>query len=524
MEPLAHEGFGRRLKLAGAETPLALDATPGAALLPGDGLADGGALRLGDREFALPPPPLGRDPRAQSLSLGDGVAVLEGAATREPRELAAALIAAREAAGYRRLLYAPAVDPVEMPLLAYLGVDVIDDLTTELRSVAGWEFYHGDWVRPPTPRDDLAVHNRRALARWLAHLRQAVGSGRLREAVERSALHHPRVTATLHHAREALAQRDSRLPRPLRAGALSLDHPAVMCFRRRLARIAPPAGGMVLLLLPCSARKPYHRSASHRRFRETLRTLPAWLRLHVVSVTSPLGLVPRELELAYPAAHYDIAVTGHWDGAERAMLARQVGRLRPEDHYISAIVHAGAVSGLLAELLRARGLTVFETGAERPASTEGLAQLREAAAAALAGQPPLSGAARGRGEVAAQARFQLGVLAEPLLTAPVRGRWPRLRLGELASTAPTLGGLALTLDGAAALAAAGGPVVEAGDFHLHGDLFAAGVTGSRDEWRVGDQVAVVQRGEVTAAGVAHMEPAEMVAMQHGLAVEVRHRG
>ena len=522
MEPLTHEGLGRWLRLADTETPLALDATPGAALLPGDGCADGGALRLSDRELALPPPPLGRDPRAQPLSLSDNVAVLEGAATREPRELAAALVAARETAGHRRLLYAPAIDPVEMPLLAYLGVDVFDDLTTELRSVAGWELYHGDWVRPPMPRDDLAAHNRRALARWLAHLRQAMGSGRLREAVERSALHHPRVTATLHHAREALAQRDT--PLPLRAGALSLHHPAVVRFRRRLARTAPPTKGMVLLLLPCSARKPYHRSTSHRRFRETLRTLPAWLRLHVVSVTSPLGLVPRELELAYPAAHYDIAVTGHWDAAERAMLARQVERLRPEDHYINAVVHAGAASRLLAELLRERGLTVFETGAERPAAAEGLAQLHKAATAALAGQPPLSGAARGGGEMAAQARFQFGALAEPLLAAPVRGRWPRLHLGELASTAPTLGGLALTRDGAAALMAAGGPVVEAGDFRLRGDLFAAGVTGSRGEWRVGDQVAIVQRGEVTAAGVAHMEPAEMVDLQHGLAVEVRHRG
>ena len=33
-------------------------------------------------------------------------------------------------------------------------------------------------------------------------------------------------------------------------------------------------------------------------------------------VTSPLGLVPRSLEDFWPAAHYDIPVTGDWDSDE----------------------------------------------------------------------------------------------------------------------------------------------------------------------------------------------------------------
>ena len=37
-------------------------------------------------------------------------------------------------------------------------------------------------------------------------------------------------------------------------------------------------------------------------------------------VTSPLGLVPRELEDIWPAAHYDIPVTGDWDADELGII------------------------------------------------------------------------------------------------------------------------------------------------------------------------------------------------------------
>src|SRR5439155_781011 len=48
----------------------------------------------------------------------------------------------------------------------------------------------------------------------------------------------------------------------------SLHRPEVVRFRRRIReRYAKPPSARVLLLLPCSARKPYSASRSHRRFR-----------------------------------------------------------------------------------------------------------------------------------------------------------------------------------------------------------------------------------------------------------------
>jgi len=75
----------------------------------------------------------------------------------------------------------------------------------------------------------------------------------------------------------------------------------------------PPLGKDVLLFLPCSSRKPYSRSRTHQRITSALQKVPGWKeRVHRMVLTSPLGAVPMELETLYPAAHYDIPVTGKW--------------------------------------------------------------------------------------------------------------------------------------------------------------------------------------------------------------------
>ena len=172
MEPLAHEGLGRLLELHGKRTPLALGANAGTKLLPGKSLGDGGALKLGRRKLAMPSQPLGRDTsQAPFLALSNDVAVLDGAAAHHPRQLVEMLAAAREEAGWRRLLYAPTVEPAGMPLLAYLGVDLFDSLTAELRGVAGFRLEQGDWI--PDAKA-TAASNRKALAGWLARIRSAL--------------------------------------------------------------------------------------------------------------------------------------------------------------------------------------------------------------------------------------------------------------------------------------------------------------------------------------------------------------
>ena len=58
-------------------------------------------------------------------------------------------------------------------------------------------------------------------------------------------------------------------------------------------------------------------------------------------VTSPLGLVPRELEDLWPAAHYDIPVSGEWDEDELRVIRGMLDRLVDRVGYSAIVNHSG---------------------------------------------------------------------------------------------------------------------------------------------------------------------------------------
>src|SRR5256886_11075972 len=85
----------------------------------------------------------------------------------------------------------------------------------------------------------------------------------------------------------------------------SLHRPEVVRFRRRIReRYAKPPSARVLLLLPCSARKPYSTSRSHRRFRDAIVASANPTAVHEVIVTSPPGPNPPRLGRVYPAGAF----------------------------------------------------------------------------------------------------------------------------------------------------------------------------------------------------------------------------
>src|SRR3989442_12245444 len=91
----------------------------------------------------------------------------------------------------------------------------------------------------------------------------------------------------------------------------SLTRPEIVRFRRRIReRYGKPPSARVLVLPPCSARKPYSTSRSHRRFRDAILASADPSAGHEVIVTSPLGLIPRELERFYPPGADDIPGPG----------------------------------------------------------------------------------------------------------------------------------------------------------------------------------------------------------------------
>ena len=521
MEPIGHEGLGRLLKLEeDLHTPHIVFSKEDLTESPD--LNSTGTIIIGE-SFELPPTPMGLDSDKEPyLQLSKDIAVLDHAYSLKPEKIVEIASKFREEAGYSRLIYAPAVEPSNMPILAYLGVDIFDDLNVELRSSTGWALDGGEWIKP-SQIEDLFSHNRTELSRWILKIRNAIANGKLRELVEITSLHNPRVSQILHHSSSLLIEKGARIHSTIRSNDLSLNHPSILDFQQRLSDYEPPAKNMVLLILPCSARKPYFKSSSHKRFYNAIRDIDNHLALHIVSVTSPLGLVPRELEFCYPAAHYDIAVTGKWSPSEVEMLRVQLSKLEPKKHYIKAIVHAGSSSEIMTDLVKELGIDVVNTRVERPSSYEGLEILQNIAKMTLKKIPHLNTKDRAEGEAKGLASFQYGENADFLINSEISGRMPyKLRCGDLAAMSPLVGGFGLTMNGGIEYSTQGGPVVFAETFKLVGDLFAVGVNAYDGDWNIGEQVVIKQNDVVTAVGIAKMNPEEMISMNRGLAVEVRH--
>ena len=516
------------------------------------------------------------------VDLGDGAALLHAPCTpeglRELRALRPALLvlgnaralwndgepfvravrAIRGELGAEPLLWTPRLAlPHRLPILVYLGVDLLDTTDGELRS-AGGEFLDPALGPRPLPTNDadrgcdcpacastpagpLREHAAVAYRRAWLEARAALRRGSLRELVEARLAAEPASAEMLRYADAELADLlESRTPvtgdRPHAfVHAESLRRPEMRRFRERLLeRYRPPASKSVLLLVPCSRTKPYRRSPSHRRFAGALDGLPAAERVQVVSISSPIGVVPRELEDVPPARHYDVPVTGSWTAEERAIVERGLRHLLRNGSYRHVIVHLDPEEyRFVHDIVDGAGPEVVGTCVDdRPTAAAAIARLHEGLATALQGEPavpggPLSVVAE---ELRELASVQFGRLAgERLFARPVRlaGRpwFQRVTDGrnDLATVREERGLFHLTVAGALRLGETVPRVDVEPGLSLEGDLFAPGVLGADPAIRAGDSVGLFRNGVLAAVGEAALPGPLLGDLRRGLAVRVRHR-
>lgn len=102
-------------------------------------------------------------------------------------------------------------------------------------------------------------------------------------------------------------------------GDEGLYHPDVVKFHEQILTSYKIAEiKKLIVLLPCSAKKPYRESKSHKIFEKTIKRASKrnFHQVEIWSLTSPIGVVPRDLESVYPAGFYDLPVTGDWSQEE----------------------------------------------------------------------------------------------------------------------------------------------------------------------------------------------------------------
>ncbi len=462
----------------------------------------------------------------------------------------------RQAVGAEPLLWTPRVAlPHRLPLLLYLGVDLVDTAEGELRAAAG-EFLDGSLgaraaenatergcdcpaCTAETP-DSLVAHARFAYRRGLLEARAALARGALRELVEARLAAEPVLAEMLRHADRRLADvLEARAP--VTGGsprtyvlAEALRRPEMRRFRERLIdRYRPPTSKTVLLLVPCSQTKPYRRSPSHRRFASALEGLRAAERVHVVSVSSPIGLVPEELEDLPPARNYDIPVTGDWSAEERELVLRALRHLLASGGYRTVVAHLPPEeAAFVRDAVPADRLAPESVREGRPTAPASIAALRETLERVLDGERRPSGGvlAVRREELLELASVQFGrTAADRLFQPPLRliGRpwFQRLTDGahDLASVREERGLFHLTGAGALRMAESVPRIDVASGVPLEGDVFAPGIVSSDASIRVGDAVGLFREGTLAAVGEAVLPAPLLGDLRRGLAVRVRHR-
>lgn len=422
--------------------------------------------------------------------------------------------------------YAPAAAlPSNAALLAWTGFDLFDYSGTDLATarsrflVPEGEFpadalESGFCSCPGCAAADLGLHNRIALDRELALIRRFVHEGRLRDLVDARCRLDANSVAVMRllDRQYAFAERWTPVtgPAPMRANsAEALGRPEVRRFAERVLGRYRPARTDTVVLLPCSARKPYSLSRSHALYASAIRS-----RAHELIVTSPLGIVPRELELCYPAAHYDVPVTGYWDAEEIAVIADTLARYLDRHGFSRVITHLEGGALRVAQVAASEvGCTLEPTVVDgRPTSDASLALLDAALdGSRRAHEDPLRGLAL--------YQFDCELTSSGLRN---RGRYPRLQYlrgrNPVFGIDADAGLLRPTFEGWSLLGQ--GYRVEIDDFVPQGDVLAPGVIDADPRIRPGDEVLVVGPSAY-ATGRAAMSAGEMLRSRHGVAVKRR---
>ena len=157
----------------------------------------------------------------------------------------------------------------------------------------------------------------------------------------------------------------------------SLNRPEIRRFSERVIERLQKRDG-VLLLLPCSARKPYSRSRSHRIVLAHLDKLRQFLNEAII--TSPIGVVPRSLELMYPASNYDIPVTGKWTCDEKEWVIERLSQYLSVNAFESVIAHVSGPYRQIVIVAASLGIdVVYTVSDENILSSESLQRLRTVA-------------------------------------------------------------------------------------------------------------------------------------------------
>jgi len=262
------------------------------------------------------------------------------------------------------LLWTPGIGgPDNAALLTWFGVDIFD-LSRSRQCFSAGAILSINGPRMPIESMDESADMDTQIEQWkqsIASIKSHMTHGNLRSLVDKQSLNSPKLVEHL-RAHDNICKNQKGLlathvgPEKFLdcSSTSSQNDPIVTEWADYISNhyLAPKDLDSVLILLPCSARKPYRLSQSHGRFIRAINSNAC----HEMMVTSPLGLVPRDLEEIWPASHYDIPVTGDWTSDELNRTQSMLTSLLDRHEYRFIINHSGMkLDGGDIELVDTRG-------------------------------------------------------------------------------------------------------------------------------------------------------------------------
>jgi 7-cyano-7-deazaguanine tRNA-ribosyltransferase len=161
----------------------------------------------------------------------------------------------------------------------------------------------------------LAEHNLYVCLAELRRIKQAIRDGRLWEHTEMRVHAHPALLSALKRLRNHEDFLEKYSPTAKSSGffyfdSVGLARPEITHYRKRLSeRYNPPKNGRVLLLVPQTRNKPFHKAPEFKKIRQLFKSLGKELsvQVHVCVYSAPFGLVPLELDEVYPLSQHESA-------------------------------------------------------------------------------------------------------------------------------------------------------------------------------------------------------------------------
>ncbi|MDW7731840.1 MAG: archaeosine synthase subunit alpha [Methanolobus sp.] len=554
--PKAAEEELNRIRVASGENSLTI--LPHQSYPPEvqEGIKDAAACKPGQDTAG----PTGMIYRPGSIAGDIDMYVMEGAGCFEnnARQFFNTLLGMKKNIAPDSAVYAPNIClPENLAMLVYLGIDILDNTKalvaahSDIFLTAAGRFYLDSLAELPcrceacagTSATELKImkkrerakvlekHNLNAIEAEIALVREKIRAGMLREYVEGQCRTRPWLTALLRLADSEYSYLEEKNPiarsnEMLANSSESLTRVEIVRFAERvLERYTPPEAD-VLVLLPCSAKKPYSISNSHWKFINAIGSNRRYV--HEMIITSPIGIVPRELELTYPAAHYDTAVTGYWDAEEREWVAGCLERYLKKNNYATIIAHVEDAYRQICETVSERlGIEMIFTSSGSVTSPGSLKRLKEEVESHSTGRTR-NVEERKKDMMRCLADYQFGKGAGEILVPEgsiIKGPFPKYQIfvgkKQLVTLIPQYGTLAVTIAGAELMTSAGRYVVEIDDFVPRGSLLAPGVLKADPLIRPGDEV-FVSGEKAICVGRAVMSGSEMQGSGRGVAIDLRH--